>query len=353
MSAANPSDFLPQLVTWSTFNLFATFSLVVLLGITLFLQGPTANSTLLNLEFVFIVVSSTNSALIWTGHALNPQPPFALCLLNASATMSNIPFTGGAAVAIVAKVWGTAMMLWHPRCRHAMRWITWPPFLVLFPYILSIPVFIAGVMIGLKDRSTVYRASPFYCIVDSAPIQTASCLFGAVTAFVSLVLAAWTTIKLLQTRRRAGTRLTDDPNVSYAFALRVIFFSGFVAAAFVAGIVSLTSTFDAVVPDIIVASCGVGAFFIFASSKPIIRFVFSCQRDPTTRSYTPSTTTATFSWRSRHADLPQEFTLGSVTTPSKALMVRSFPDSKVTRGIETTEMRYPWDGEHVAAKMEA
>jgi hypothetical protein len=33
------------------------------------------------------------------------------------------------------------------------------------------------------------------------------------------------------------------------------------------GIVALTSAFDAVVPDMVVASCGVGAFFIFASTK--------------------------------------------------------------------------------------
>ncbi|KAJ7165964.1 hypothetical protein C8R46DRAFT_1351443 [Mycena filopes] len=358
MSATTPSDFLPQLVAWSTFNLFTTCSLVVLLGVTLFLQGLTANSTLLNLEFIFIIVSSTNSALIWTGHALDPEPPFALCLLNASATMSNTPLTAGAAVAIVAKVWGTAMMFWLPQCRPVMLWIIWPPFLLLFPYLLSIPVFVAGLVIGLKDRTTVYRASPFYCVVDSAPIQTTSSLLGAVFAFVSLVLAAWTTIKMFQTRRRAGTRLADDPNVSYAFAFRVLLFSGFVGAAFVAGIVSLTSTFEAVIPDIIVASCGVGAFFIFASSKPIIRFVFSCKRDPATPSYGPSTTTTTLSWRSRYTDPPQEYTLDSVTSPTKApMLLRSFNNAESempTRGGETPGMRYmyPWDGGHVAAKME-
>ncbi|KAJ7034136.1 hypothetical protein C8F04DRAFT_1102367 [Mycena alexandri] len=267
MSVAHPSDFIPQLVTWSTLSIFATWSLVVLLVVTLFLQGPTANSTLINLEFIFIIASSTSSVLIWTGHALDPEPPFALCLFNASATMANTPLMAGAAVTIVIKIWGTAMMFWHPRCRPAMVWIIWPPFLVLLPFLLAIPIFIAGVVIGLENRTAVFRGSPFYCVVNSDPVQTTSVLLGAVFTFTSLVLASWTAIKLLGTRRRAGSRLTDDSNLSYAFALRVVLFSVFVGAAFVSGIVALTSSFDAVIPDIIVASCGVGAFFIFASSR--------------------------------------------------------------------------------------
>ncbi|KAJ7784138.1 hypothetical protein B0H16DRAFT_1296314 [Mycena metata] len=267
MSVANPSDFIPQLITWSTLSIFATWSLVVLLAVTLFLQGPTANSTLINLEFIFIIASSTNSILIWTGHALNPEPPFTLCVFNASAIMANLPLMAGAAVTIVIKVWGTAMMFWHPRCRSTMVWIIWPPFLVLFPFLLAVPIFIAGVVIGLKNRTAVFRGSPFYCVVNLGPIQTTSSLLGAVFTFTSLVLASWTAIKLLGNRRRAGSRLTDDAHLSYAFGLRVLLFSVFTAAAFVSSIVGLTSTFDAVIPDIIVASCGVGAFFIFASSR--------------------------------------------------------------------------------------
>jgi hypothetical protein len=111
MSVVDPSDFMAQLVTWSTFGIFATCGLVGLVAVTLIVQGLNANLSLLNLELIFIISSSSTSALIWTGHARDSHPPFALCLLNGSATMSNTPLMGGAALSLVAQVWGTAMII--------------------------------------------------------------------------------------------------------------------------------------------------------------------------------------------------------------------------------------------------
>ncbi|KAJ7651845.1 hypothetical protein B0H17DRAFT_1215145 [Mycena rosella] len=154
MTVVNPSDFIPQLVIWSTFNIFAACGLGALLVVTLVVQGSRANLTLLNLEIIFILSSSTNI---------------------------------------------------------------------------------------------------------------------------------------------------------------------FVLAAFVAGVIALSSSFNAVIPDIIVSSLGVGAFFIFASAAPIVRFVFCCQRDPAWRStLQPLTRTGSRSWpsgRGTHSELgthiepPQEFNL--------------------------------------------
>ncbi|KAJ7461984.1 hypothetical protein FB451DRAFT_1043979 [Mycena latifolia] len=267
MLVVNPSKFTPQLIIWSTFNIFATWALVALLTVTLLATGLRANWILLNLEIIFILTSSTVSALVWTGNAWNLHPPFGLCLVNAAATLANTPLMAGAALSIVTEVWGTAMSIWHPRCRPVMKWIVWTPALLLFPYIFGIPLFIAAIVLGLKERSKVFRGSPFYCVLDRPSLQTTSVVLGAVFTFIALVLAAWTAVKMLLTRRRVGsTRLSDDSKRFYAFTFRVILFSLFVGAAFVAGIVALSSSFNAVIPDIIVASTGVGAFFIFASA---------------------------------------------------------------------------------------
>ncbi|KAF7352261.1 hypothetical protein MVEN_01189800 [Mycena venus] len=310
MSVVDPSDYIPQLVVYSTFNIFAACSLVALVAVTLLVQDATANLTLLNLEVIFIISSSTSSALIWTGHARDSHPPFTLCLFNASATMSNTPLMAGAALALVAKVWGTAMIIWHPRYRQLFEWVTWTPFLLSFPYISAIPLFIAGIVSGLQHRNQVFRGSPFYCVVNLDAPQSTSSILGAIFTFISLVLAAWTSVKLIRTRQRTERqRFTSDPgSISFMFAIRVILFSFFVGAAFVSGIVALTSAFDAVVPDIIVASCGVGAFFIFASARPILHFVF-CRRD-SRKTLIPSTTG--LSWGSGPIT-PQEFTLSSMT----------------------------------------
>ncbi|KAJ7181622.1 hypothetical protein C8R43DRAFT_1229450 [Mycena crocata] len=353
MSVVNPSDFLPQLVTWATFNIFATWGLLALLVVTLYIQGFRANPALLSLEAIFILTASTNSALIWTGHARDPDPPFTLCLLNASVTMSNIPFMGGAALCLVVKVWGTAMIIWHPRLRPLMEWIIWTPFLLVFPFLPSIPLFVAGIGFGLKDRTKVFRGSPFYCVLDSDSLQTSSTIFGALFSFFCLVLATWTTIKLLITRRRVQrSRFTEDPNISYAFAVRVILFSVFVGAAFVAGIVALSSSFDAVVPDIVLSSCAVGAFFIFASASPIVRFVFLCRIEPI-RSYTPgtsSTVTGSRSGRSGHGtqiEQPQEYILSTMNSSSTDRKAGSpaFFDTQIhiSRQVEIREDKVRWD----------
>ncbi|KAJ6615619.1 hypothetical protein B0H10DRAFT_2255826 [Mycena sp. CBHHK59/15] len=321
MSVADPSQYIPQLVVWSTFNIFAACSLIILVALTLVIQGSKANIILLNLEIIFILTSSTSSILIWTGHARDSHPPFGLCVFNAAVTMSNIPLMAGAALALVAKVWGTAMMIWHPCMRPTlMEWVVWVPLLVLLPFVSSTPLFFVGIGLGLKDQSRVFRGSPFYCVLDNSMLQTVSTALGAAFTLLALVLSAWTMINLFVTRRRVRTRrFTEDPNISFPFACRVILFSGFVGAAFVAGIVALSSTFSAVVPDIVVASCGVGAFFIFASATQIVE-LFLCRRNArrnlTSRtSPAPSSTLTMPSWRSGHgtnSGHPQESVMLSV-----------------------------------------
>ncbi|KAJ7094379.1 hypothetical protein C8R44DRAFT_814342 [Mycena epipterygia] len=345
MLVVNPSDFLPQLVTYATFNIFATLALSALFVVTVIVQGFSGNSPLLNLEAIFILSSSTSSALIWTGHARDSHPPFALCLMNASAIMSNTPLMAGAALSVVIKVWGTAMVIWHPRFRPMLERMIWTPFLLLLPFVFAIPVFIAGIALGLDDRTKVFRGSPFYCVVDRDAIQIISSILGATFTLLALILATWTAVNILVTRRNVGrSRFTEDPHISYAFPLRVIVFSVFVGAAFVSGILALTSTFDALVPDLIVASCGVGAFFIFASARPIVRFVFLCRRDP--RSFTPQTSWASRSWRSAPETLPsdpQEYILSSIVPgdrkPSAGF---AYSQKHITRKEDTRADKVHW-----------
>ncbi|KAF7335285.1 hypothetical protein MSAN_02339200 [Mycena sanguinolenta] len=340
MSVVDPSGYIPQLVVYATFNIFAACGLVALLTVTLIVQGFTANPSLVNLEIIFIISSSTSSALIWTGHARDTHPPFGLCLFNAAATMSNTPLMAGAALALVLKVWGIGMGIWHPRLTPLTEWATWTPFLLLFPFISAIPLFLAGIVMGLEHRDQVFRGSPFYCVVNLDTPQTTSSILGAAFTLTSLVLAAWTSVNLIKTRQRAGRgRFTEDPgSVSPVFATRVLLFSFFVGAAFVSGIVALTSEFDAVIPDIVVASCGVGAFFIFASAKPILQFVF-CRGDHR-KNHVPSSLT----WGSEPIT-PQEFTLASMTIIHTGKQPSTPGTGSFGQGIQITRVKETLDEE--------
>lgn len=269
--------------------------------------------------------------------------------MNAVATMSNTAFMAGAAFSIVAQVWGTAMSIWHPHLRPVLQWVTWTPFLVLLPYILAIPLFVIGISVGLQDRSKVYRGSPLYCVVDKPSLQVAGLILGAVFTFICLVLAAWTSIKLISTRRHTeGTRLSQDLRISYALTFRVMIFSLFVGAAFVSGIIALNSSLYSITPDITSAFCGVGAFFIFASATPIVRFVFTCQRDlSVSRSSRPSTTLT--SWRSARAghttqsEPANEFVLTSIHVEGERKPCRTSFDVTRPQINPMLEHKFDWE----------
>ncbi|KAJ7771559.1 hypothetical protein B0H16DRAFT_1305969 [Mycena metata] len=256
MSVVDPHEHLPLLTVWSTFNIFAACANSVLLAVTLVSQRWDTNYVLVNLEAIFILTSAGGSLLVWTGHALDQHPPYKLCLVNASLGMANVPLMAGSALAIVLKVWGGVMIACHPRWQPVVKWIIWMPLVVY------------SIRIGNQNPSTVYRGSPFYCVVDHPMLQNATSGFGAAYTFLCLVLSVWTTVNLIATRWRIR-RIIEYPGVSYPFVCRTLFFSIFVGVAFaqVVGIVSLTSTFSAMIPDVVLSSCCVAAFFIFSTSK--------------------------------------------------------------------------------------
>jgi hypothetical protein len=197
MSVVNPSDYTPQLIVWSTFNIFAACSNILLLAVTLISQRRHANRILVNLEFIFIFTSASGSLLIWTGYARESYPPHGLCFANALVAMSNVPLMAGSALAIVLKVWGSVMIACHPRWTSTMQKIIWLPFvrdvilvvpsnahysqLIALPFISGLPLLLVGLavrvcisspsnltipQIGLQDRSKISRGSPFYCTLD-------------------------------------------------------------------------------------------------------------------------------------------------------------------------------------------
>ncbi|KAF7305215.1 hypothetical protein MKEN_01236700 [Mycena kentingensis (nom. inval.)] len=260
MSLVDPRGFIPHLIVWNTFNSFSAVANTFLLIIT-FVSHNANNLPLLNLEFIFLITSASASILAWSGHALDSHPPFGLCLWSAVVSMSDVPLMGGSAFAVVLKVWGSVVMATSPHWRRTVEWTTWTPFLLILPYASAIPMFLIALGIGLRNPNLVYRGSPFYCVVDH-------------------------TERRIGIRRKLhvpGTRLLrlDPLELNYdaladaqnnrlprhiVSVLRSLTFSVFVGIAFVVGIISLVSSFSAVVPDVALSSCNVAAFFIFFTS---------------------------------------------------------------------------------------
>ncbi|CAK5263177.1 unnamed protein product [Mycena citricolor] len=340
----DPSGHLAALITWSTLNLFAGVFNTLLFITTLIAQGLDAQATLLNLQIVFILASISNSALVWTGHALRQHVPFSLCTFNAAVNMSNVPLMSGAALAMVAQVWGTAMKTWHPRLEPILAWVVWTPLLVALPYLCAVPLFVTAVILGVTRPADVFRGSPFYCVVNINWIQILTSCFGAIFSLVTLVLAVWTSSRIFVTRQRrqqSPSRVHDSgsPLLSHAFIIRVVAFSCFVLAASITGLLALATAFTAVVPDIVLASCGVGAFFIFASSKPILRFVFRCRRkqDAVCQTFSFSQSIIIPEMSDASSQVPERHSTDSDSGGPDYMYKARFGDIQIVRTVATTQ----------------
>jgi hypothetical protein len=125
------------------------------------------------------------------------------------------------------------------------------------------------------------------------------------------------------------------------------------------------STFSAIVPDVVLSTCGVGVFFIFSTAKvraelvnigivvnlsfqPIIQFVFRCSR---VKSITTLTRTASpTGWRSGGepssvAETPQElltFSISELSSGAKTASVALGDDHSLwlAKGVVTPDAEY-------------
>ncbi|KAF7294659.1 hypothetical protein MIND_01002700 [Mycena indigotica] len=249
MLIIEPQDYLSHLILWNAFQTCAAVGNSVLFIVNI-LSRNTTNLVLLNLTLAFIIASISFSILAWSGHALNQHPPFEVCLWSGVIALSNVPLIGASALALSLKVWAGVMMTGFPAWRGFYERVSCTPLLLLLPIVSALPVFCAGLVIGLKDRSIVYRGSPMYCVVNNTPLQYASLGLGAVYSLTCLCFAIGIVIRLLYMRWRICSIL-DHSGISYSLILRTLLFSVFVGVAVVANMVSFTSTFAEVMPDVV------------------------------------------------------------------------------------------------------
>ncbi|EIN06706.1 hypothetical protein PUNSTDRAFT_136546 [Punctularia strigosozonata HHB-11173 SS5] len=306
----NPRDDFSLLILWSTFNIFAGVANLALL-ITSLSGAIRTSRMLMQLEGVFVWTTLTGSLLIWTGHALDRHPPFGLCLVNAAFTDSNVAAQAGAALSLVLKVWAGVMGVTRPNSQELVRKISSDIMCFLITWVFAVALFWATFAVGIRNHDLIYRGSPFYCTVDNNALQTIPSVIGAVFTLATLILALWTVIIVAQARWRV--RSIQTSGINYRLVIRVFLFSIFVGVAFIVGVISILTSFEAVVPDSVISSTGVALFIIFASSKDVAELWFCCRRPMLS---TPNRTGV--SSRSRSRTRPTQHELSALPHASHA-----------------------------------
>lgn len=138
----NPADALPDLIIWSSFNLFGAFGNALLLFTSLLFPRKRNNLLLMNVHLVVFVAGVLASTLLLTGHGMSTDVPVGICLFNAAIILANSPVLAGAALALVAKVsaldcivstlseseqvWSNAMLVYYPTSK-ILAWTSWTP----------------------------------------------------------------------------------------------------------------------------------------------------------------------------------------------------------------------------------
>jgi hypothetical protein len=93
-----------EVVLWSTFNLLACAGFLAMFVARLCVPRRRKNLVLLNLEFAFFFATGGSASLTWTGHVMDRDVPFGLCLASGAFMSSISTIQTGAAFALTCKV---------------------------------------------------------------------------------------------------------------------------------------------------------------------------------------------------------------------------------------------------------
>jgi hypothetical protein len=103
-NTVDPHDTLWQLALWSLFNIGGGLLMLLVLVLSLCIPHLRKLPLLLNLELLITLSCASGSILIWTGHALDKDPPKGLCAFNAAVTVSNVTAAGFATLCLTFSV---------------------------------------------------------------------------------------------------------------------------------------------------------------------------------------------------------------------------------------------------------
>ncbi|KAG9000615.1 hypothetical protein FRB95_004561 [Tulasnella sp. JGI-2019a] len=236
--------------------------------------------TLISMISSWIVFTVIMCLLYYGGYeAGGPEPPFGICLTQASRVYGAPVMSCTAGMGLVLQVFfGLRNLTQKMATRGKMtvederdftrqnRWRTRG--LVVLPYVLLALVAIVAAVVGARNPSAVTRErSFFFCSIESNLYQGVMALAGTMTA-ITVFFEAWIAFLFYRGRRQIAlprTRTTFNVRI----ILRVIFFSLFTALAWASHAISGTRL--DVIPWMLTATIPVVGFMVFGTQKSILR----------------------------------------------------------------------------------
>ncbi|KAG9003221.1 hypothetical protein FRB90_011234 [Tulasnella sp. 427] len=270
----------PVLLAWHWILIVGGQILLPFLLITMLLShNVRRDPTLVNMIITWILFTVVLSLLYYTGHQHGPEPPFGLCLTQASLLSGAPVMSCAAGLALVLQVFlrlrnlvqkvttsGKMTNKDDRRYQVDTRWRARA--FVIVPYILLFIFTLAALIISLRDRSIVTRKRAWlFCSVDG-PIVVAVSVVSATFSAITLILEAWIALIFYRHGTQVASTKTESA-FTVRIILRVIAFSAFSGLCWLSFAI-MGSKWD-VVPWMLLACVPLVAFFIFGSQKSVLR----------------------------------------------------------------------------------
>ncbi|KAI0095238.1 hypothetical protein BDY19DRAFT_902221 [Irpex rosettiformis] len=269
---------------------FGQVSLVLLLG-TLFFSPyvRSRNATLLNLLALTIFQSVPPGILYYSGHVLDPNPQYGLCLAQAMFKHGSDPMFITASLALIVELLVETRLL-DIRLRGSIR----TALLVALPYFVFFVFFFWALILGEKDPSAVrHQLNQFYCIITYTSFGRGIDILNAVVVVFTIGLEIFTHFRYRQIfRDTRASRSGGQSGFSTALVIRLLgftllqlFYICLLALNFFVG-----SAATHVIPIAYEASMPLATFLIFGTTADCLQtWAFWKRReDPTSRPSTPN-----------------------------------------------------------------
>lgn len=256
----------------SVLNLFFAVHIIaghILLPILVFIFvfRTTRHPALINLCLAAIITSICACLLLYTNTHRGPEPPFDLCLLQASFASGIQPLLVMATFALVFQVWisvyGSKKTQPNPKWEMAKSIL-----LLTLPWIAFAVYVSASASIGLQNPDAVTRNRRFfYCSVKNKNFTRWISIFCAVVFLVIMVMQASIGYNIFRNWR--AVRRGESKDVNLSMAIRVICFVASVFIGLILSILAIDSTPNSPIPDLWLASVGLFVVFIFGTQRDV------------------------------------------------------------------------------------
>jgi len=273
-----------ELVAWLVLNVWPShLGLPVLVCTILLSRKIHRHVTFINMCITWMIIGFSSSLLLYAGYQTGPEPPFSLCLIQASLLYAQPGMTSLSAFALVFQVFyviRAAFQERDPQNYHTLRkWV-----LVVMPYVALIAFAGVTLYVGVKNPERVSRDRRFfYCSVKDTILTNTITTFSFVVLLVTICLEVWIIVLTYKHWRVLRANVQNDAAANLNLIMRTSAFAMWVFLGMGLSLLSFRAP-ESPVPDMALATMGSAVVLVFGTQRDILQALAFWRVDPSERS---------------------------------------------------------------------